>query len=607
MLPNHIRNPNPTIYLEEDYVTLDFETTNIDKGTATNGDNSIVLSVWKDTHAYFSWADEYRLNRLVQRVESATFLIAHNAKFELQWLRRCGLDLTQVVVWDTMIAEYVIQGNRTAALSLDEVSKRYGLGQKENLVSKLIKSGVCPSEIHRPWLLKYCIKDVELAEQLYKAQLNWIMQNNPELLAVVYTRCLLTPVLADIEFNGVCLDETRVNNEYKDTIAEYNEVNDELDSFAGGLNWNSPKQVAEFIYDQLGFTEPTDRRGNAIRTSTGQRSASVATLASLSPRNKRQGDFLGSYKKRNKIKAALTKNLEFFKGVVEEHDSIFGANFNQTVTRTHRLSSSGRSTVFVRDGKKRSVQFQNLPRVYKRLFRARKKGWLVGEGDGAQLEFRVAAFLGRDNKAKQDITDGVDVHAFTAAVIECSRQDAKADTFKPLFGGKSGTKAQQRYYEAFREKYSAITATQQGWVDTVLRTKELKTITGLKFYWPDTTIQRSGYIVNNESIHNYPIQSFATADIIPIVVVYQWHRMKMEQMLSFIVNTIHDSTITEVSPDEVDLYKQIIIQAFTTDLVEYLDTVYNIQFNVPLGVGLKLSEFWGEGEEEKHEYKSRYC
>jgi hypothetical protein len=57
----------------------------------------------------------------------------------------------------------------------------------------------------------------------------------------------------------------------------------------------------------------------------------------------------------------------------------------------------------------------------------------------------------------------------------------------------------------------------------------------------------------------------------------------------------------------VDLYKQIIIQAFTTDLVEYLDTVYNIQFNVPLGVGLKLSEFWGEGEEEKHEYKSRYC
>lgn len=606
-LPNHISNPNPNIYLEDNYVTLDFETTNRDKGTATNRDNSIVLSVWRDTRTFLDWGDEYSLGKLVQSVEKSAFLVAHNAKFELQWLSRCGADLTQIVVWDTMIAEYVIQGNRTAALSLDEVARRYGLGQKESLVSKLIKGGVCPSEIPKPWLLKYCIQDVELTQELFRRQLNWIMENNPKLLAVVYTRCLLTPVLADIEFNGLCLDKKRVNDEYKQTCADYQQAERELDGFAEGLNWNSPRQVAEFIYDKLRFAEPRDRYGNPIRTGTNQRSASVSTLALLSPRTKRQRDFIGSYKKRNKIKAALTKNLEFFKGVIDEFGGIFGANFNQTITRTHRLSSSGRSYKFARDGKARSVQFQNLPRIYKRLFRARNKGWFVGEGDGAQLEFRVAAFLGKDGRAKQDITDGVDVHAFTAEVIVCSRQDAKADTFKPLFGGNSGTEAQQRYYAAFREKYKSITDTQQGWVDTVLRTKELETITGLKFYWPDTYMARSGYIKNNESIHNYPIQSFATADIIPIVVVYQWHRMKAAAMQSFMVNTIHDSTITEVHPDEVALYKEIIIQAFTEDLVEYLDTVYSIQFNVPLGVGLKLSEFWGEGEEEKYEYKSRYC
>jgi len=614
-LPDHIQNPNPKVYLKENYCVLDFETTNKEKGTATNRDNAIVLSVWKDPDYHVDWGDEFNLAELLASIEKCLFLIGHNAKFELQWLRRCGADLTQIVAWDTQIAEYCIQGNRHARLSLDEVAKRYGYGGKESLVSMMIKGGVCPSEIHRPWLRRYCIKDVELTEKVFKAQLTWIMENNPELLNVVYTRCLLTPVLADIEFNGVCLDEERVNEEYKETVTKYAKLSRELEEFDGGLNWNSPKQVAEFIYDELGFTEPTDRRGNAIRTATGQRSASVSTLALLSPRNKRQRGFLGSYKKRNKIKSALDKNLEFFKGVIDEQHSIFNASFNQTVTRTHRLSSSGRPTVFERDGKKRSVQFQNLPRIYKRLFRARYDHWKIGEGDGAQLEFRVAAFLGQDGRAKQDIADGVDVHTFTASVLhECTeaqvkkewRQDAKADTFKPLFGGQSGTSAQQRYYKAFREKYTGVTTTQREWIDDVLRTKELKTITGLKFYWPDTYMSKSGYVSNTTNISNYPIQSFATADIIPIVVVYQWHKMKAAEMESFIINTIHDSTITEVHPEEIELYKKIVVQSFTEDLVDYLDTVYNIQFNVPLGVGLKLSDNWGDGEEIKYEYKSRF-
>ncbi|MCK4819592.1 hypothetical protein KA005_27750, partial [bacterium] len=559
---------------------LDFETSNLEKGTATNRDNSIVLSVWKDSHSHTSWEDEYGLGELVQSVEDSTFLIAHGSKFELQWLRRCGIDLTKIVIWDTMVAEYCIQGNRKQRLSLDETAKRYGLGQKENLVSNLIKSGTCPSTIHRPWLLKYCIQDVELTLKLYKAQLDWVMENNPKLLNVIYTRCLLTPVLADIEFNGICLDERRVNEEYEKTTRRFQELADELEDYAGGINWNSPVQVAEYLYNELGFTEPKDRRGNPIRTAGGKPSASVSTLALLSPRNKRQRDFLGIYKERNKVKAQLTKNLEFFKGVIDERGGIFNASFNQTVTGTHRLSSSGRKVTFARDGKGRSVQFQNLPRAYKRLFKARRDGWKVGEWDGAQLEFRVAAFLGNDTRAKQDIEQGVDVHQFTADTIGCSRQDAKADTFKPLYGGSSGTTNQQRYYRAFREKYHEITETQRGWVDEVLKTKQLMTITGLVFYWPDTYMSRSGYVKNNESIHNYPVQSFATADIIPISVVYQWHKMKANEMESFMVNTIHDSTITEVHPDEIELYKEIAVQVSTEDVVEYLDTIYDIQFNV---------------------------
>jgi len=120
-------------------------------------------------------------------------------------------------------------------------------------------------------------------------------------------------------------------------------------------------------------------------------------------------------------------------------------------------------------------------------------------------------------------------------------------------------------------------------------------------------MSKSGYVQNNESIHNYPVQSFATADIIPIAITYQWHRMKALSMESFLTNTIHDSGITEVHPKEIELYKKIAVQASTTDVVTYLDRVYNIQFNVPLGTGIKVDTYWGEGAEEKHEYRSKYC
>ena len=37
-----------------------------------------------------------------------------------------------------------------------------------------------------------------------------------------------------------------------------------------------------------------------------------------------------------------------------------------------------------------------------------------------------------------------------------SRQDAKAHTFKPLYGGTTGTEEEKRYYKKFAEKYTDI-------------------------------------------------------------------------------------------------------------------------------------------------------
>ena len=88
--------------------------------------------------------------------------------------------------------------------------------------------------------------------------------------------------------------------------------------------------------------------------------------------------------------------------------------------------------------------FQNMPRgdkfPIKKAIQSRFENGEIIEVDFAQLEFRVAAFLSQDKQAMSDIQNGVDVHQITADIIGCDRQNAKAHTFKPLYGGMMGKK-----------------------------------------------------------------------------------------------------------------------------------------------------------------------
>ena len=232
----------------------------------------------------------------------------------------------------------------------------------------------------------------------------------------------------------------------------------------------------------------------------------------------------------------------------------------------------------------------------------------MGESDGAQLEFRVAGFMGQDAVAYESIANGEDVHSFTASVLtangqETNRQDAKAHTFKPLYGGQSGTKAEQAYYTAFKQKYTGIAAAQERWKGEVVKTKQLILPTGLRFYWPDTRVTSTGYITNSTNICNYPVQYFATGEIIPIGLVFMWHWIKVLKLQSFIVNTIHDSIASEVHPEEQEIIKSLGQRSLTDDVYTYLHKVYGIKFNFPLGTGSKFSRNWALTKEE-HKFES---
>lgn len=645
-LPKFLADLDPGIFLSDNYVVLDFEvdTSHGDYGNPIHAANDLVMGAYlrpgMQTRSVVGGSFSGAYDELLSWIEKADFIVAHNAKYELGWLKRLGVDLRKVFAFDTQIAEYVLLGNLAAgakelgmsplSTSLDQCCRRRGLPIKDPVVDVLIGNGINPVLIPQPWLEGRCRQDVETTEQVFLDQRKDLQRRG--LLPVQYTRCLLTPVLADIQFEGLALDADEVQKTYDDYIARQVKLQADMDAFTGGINVRSNKQLAEFVYDVLGFKELRTKRGEPKRSKPtnlhpgGSRKTDDKTLQLLKATTAQQAEFLKLRKALGKVTSALSKNLAFFKGVVDEYEGTFHAEIHQTVTATHRLSSTGIPLLFKTlptekgEPSRKSVQFQNTPRGFKKLFRAKRKDFKIAEPDGSGLEFRIAVQLGGDEQGIKDIEDPKhDPHRFTASVlnnatieqvkenekqaalgnVDSWRQLAKPDTFKPLYGGTKGTPEQERYYAAFRLRYPGIAEVQKSWLDSALVNKYVVTPWGLVYYFPTAKVSQSGYVNVTSTVYNYPIQALATAEIIPIALVYLWHGIRCRGLEEdvFIVNTVHDSAPCEVRVGKEEDFVSLAKQAFTTDVYNYLSRVYNMAFRVPLGVGIKIGERWGQGPE----------
>lgn len=622
-LPWWMHSLDPKLYVNKKvpYLCFDLETTNLDKGFAGNPMNDVVAAAWitsDDTTIQYHRGGILNQDALLDAIDKTIahkgFLVAHNAKFDLQWLMRMEVDLHKVLVYDTMIGEYVLAGNRRWKLSLGEVAKRYGMAQgKAPFVDMLMKGGICPSEMPRQYLKARAIRDVKQTLRIFRKQRQRLKLEGK--LPVMFTRCIFTPVLADIEMQGMRVHSDRTYAEYSLAQMELGIATSQFNTLFGEINPRSTKQMAELIYGVLGFAELKGYGGKPARNKPskafpdGAPKVDTKTLDKLVCWNDEQRDFLRLRKEISKRDAALSKTLEFFKGTIEEYDSIFYGALNQTVTQTHRLSSTARSRYFEQYKKNKGIQLQNMPGQYKDLICPKRKGYLIADADGSQLEFRVAAFLGQDTQAIWNIRHDVDQHVLTAMAIgnfteatwaalsyeekKTLRKNAKQHTFKPLYGGTRGTEDEMRYYKWFREQFPDLAEVQEEWTYTVLSKKYLRLPWGQVFYWPFTRQnERTGYIDNTASIYNYPVQSLATAEIIPVAITYLWYRAHQNDDRIKLINTVHDSGTAEIPEGTEELWKALAVQTFTADVYRYLKTVYDMDFNVPLGVGTSIGDRW---------------
>ena len=261
--------------------------------------------------------------------------------------------------------------------------------------------------------------------------------------------------------------------------------------------------------------------------------------------------------------------------------------FMQCVTATGRLSS-------------RDPNFQNQPRgktfPIRKVVTSRWKDGKILEMDFAQLEFRTAVFLSQDKQGMADIQNKVDIHQFTADVIGVSRQEAKGHTFKPLYGGMSGTESEKKYYKEFLVKYKDIAKWHDQLESDAINYKVVTLPSGREYAFPFARRMPWGSASNSTQIKNYPVQGFATADIVPLTCIAVDNLMIQNKVKSLMINTIHDSVLIDVHPNEEDLIVDIVKRG-ARNVVPMMKEYYDIDFNVPLDTDVKVGYNWLEMRE----------
>jgi len=299
-------------------------------------------------------------------------------------------------------------------------------------------------------------------------------------------------------------------------------------------------------------------------------------------------EFLDAIVRYNAIDTYLNTFVVGIKQFTNEK-GLLHPKFMQAVTSTGRLSS-------------RDPNFQNQPRgrtfPIRKVVKSRFEGGKIIEIDFAQLEFRTAVYLAQDAQGMEDIKNNIDVHQYTADIIGVSRQDAKAHTFKPLYGGVTGTENEKKYYSKFLEKYKGIKEWHEKLQAEAIKYKRIKLPTGREYAFPYAERMPWGGSSYGTQIKNYPVQGFATADIVPLACINIYKLMREHKVKSLLVNTVHDSIVADVYPGEEDVMSKI-FKLGTSNVITSLKEYYNINFNVPLDTELKIGYDWLNMEDIK--------
>ena len=97
-------------------------------------------------------------------------------------------------------------------------------------------------------------------------------------------------------------------------------------------------------------------------------------------------------------------------------------------------------------------------------------------------------------------------------------------------------------------------------------------------------------------IVNYPVQGFATGDIVPLGMVELSKEMKKADVKSLMVLTVHDSILIDVYPGEEQQMAKMMRDTMS-GVRDVMKTRWGVDFNIDLPVDIKMGPNWMDTKE----------
>lgn len=230
---------------------LDVETTVSNKGNPFDLTNKLVCVgiKWteRDKTSIF-YEDQKQVDIAILQ---ADLIVGFNIKFDLHWLRKIGIDISNIKVWDCQLAEFILNYQKTPYPSLDNTAEKYGLPKKLDIVrTEYWEKGIDTDKIPRDILSDYLTQDLILTQQVYEKQIEAFKGMAKGAFMLFRLQCADLLVLEDIEWNGIKFNTELARKKAKEIDAQLEQIMDNLNRYTNDtpVNFNSNDHVSVLLY-----------------------------------------------------------------------------------------------------------------------------------------------------------------------------------------------------------------------------------------------------------------------------------------------------------------------------------------------------------------------
>ncbi len=368
----------------------------------------------------------------------------------------------------------------------------------------------------------------------------------------------LAEVLAEMEQTGVAVDAAGIAAFGERLAGQITDLQNAVyDAVGYEFNLNSPKQLAKALFEDMGLPA-----GKKTKSGYSTNADVLENLRAEYP----VVEALLQYRTLQKLTSTYCEGLL----KVVEPDGRVRSRFNQTETRTGRISSS-------------EPNLQNIPvrqelgRELRRFFRARP-GWKLVDADYSQIELRVLAHMADEETMKHAFNTGEDIHRMTAAqvfgvpeelVTPLMRSRAKAVNFGIIYGIGAHSLSQdigvsygqaKAYIDGYLAHYGAVAGFMDRMVEDAKATGYAVTLFGRRRPLPELRAGNAMTRAFGERVaRNAPIQGTA-ADIIKMAMIRVRDRLAREGLAAKLILQVHDELIVEAPADEVPAVERLLCE-----------------------------------------------